>query len=187
MQKKSFLRLLLGTFGYAAMGNLMGAVITISLGAFGIGDILMAIAAICSILTYLMMIFNAGHKDGEIDRKLFQRKQIEKPDFNKWVKIGCIVFAFYCVACAFLFIFTGSGGESGTMIHVDGGYLNPFRIIFAAVMAVSLLLGSAENPIWSPFVFMGVYALTPFICRLGYWVAFYEKLTIDNIVYKKKK
>ncbi|MCL2018732.1 MAG: hypothetical protein FWG70_03140 [Oscillospiraceae bacterium] len=187
MQKKSFLRLLVGTLGYSLVGNLMAAVVTFSLASFGVGDVLMVVAAFCSISTYLMMVFNAGHKDGEIDRKLFSRGQISAPEPMKWVKIGCIVGGLFCIACALLFVFTGSGGEDGTGISVDGGYLTPFRIVFAAVMAVSLLLGNAVIPIWSPFIFMGIFALTPIACRLGYWVAFYEKLTIDNIVYKQKK
>ncbi|MDR2532120.1 MAG: hypothetical protein LBC82_04680 [Oscillospiraceae bacterium] len=187
MRKKSFLRLLFETLGSAVIGNVMALVVTISLASFGTGNALLGISAFCSISVYLMLVFNSGYKDGEIDRKLIQRKVIEKPEGGKWVKIGCLIGGFFCVASALLLLFTGSGGETGTAISADGGYLNPFRLALGAIMAVSLLLGGTEIPIWSPLVFMGIFALTPVACRFGYWVGVYEKWTIDNIVYKKKK
>jgi len=177
MQKKSFLRLLLGTAGYALLGNILALIVTFSLGNFGVGNALMGLAAFCSLSLYFMMVFNAAHKDGETDRKLFNRKTIEKPEGSKWVKIGIIVWLLLCIPCVVLIIVPG--------------FLIVVRFLLASIMAVSFLLSDAEtpalNPSWAPFLFMGIFALTPVVCRLGYWVAFYEKWSVDNIVYKKKK
>jgi MFS family permease len=187
MQKKSFLKLLLGALGQALGANVMSLIVTFSLITFGMNTVTKSIAAFCSVSLYLMLLFNAGHKDGEIDRKLLQRKTIEKQDGDKWYIIGAIVALLFCVACVFLFFFTGSGGEDGTGISADGGYLSIFRVVFASVMAVSLLFGDSVIPIWSPFVFMAIFSLAPFAGRLGYWVGFHEKWRLENIMYEKKK
>jgi hypothetical protein len=150
--------------------------VTIALAGFGIGDILMGVAAFCSVSIYLMFMFTAGHKDGETERKLLARKTIEKTEPGKWLKIGIIVWILVCLPCVALLIFHGS------FI-----YLTFFRFMFSVMMALSLLFGSESNPFWTPFLFMGIYALTPVACRLGYYVGFFEKMTIDSIVYKKKK
>jgi hypothetical protein len=181
MQRKSFLKLLLGAIGYAAGANAMALVVTFSLMMFGGQSILKGIAVFCSVSLYLMMMFNAGHKDGELDRKLLNRKIISKQQGSKWYILGGIVAGFYIIACALLFVFNTGDGVIG------GSYFNFVRIIFAAIMALSLLLGELTNPMWAPFVFMGVFATTPFVCRLGYWVGFYEKWNIENIMYVKKK
>ncbi|MCL2696452.1 MAG: hypothetical protein FWE74_00055 [Oscillospiraceae bacterium] len=185
MQRKSFLRLLLETFGYAAGGNVMALIVTFSLLSFGAGTAFKGIALFCSVSLYLMMLFNAGHKDGELDRKLFNRKTIDTQQGGKWFVIGSIVGGFFVLMCALLFVFSVNSGDDGTVI--SGSYFSFVRIIFATVMAISLLLGDLSNPIWAPFVFMSIFALTPLICRLGYWVGFYEKWTMDNIMYMKKK
>jgi hypothetical protein len=185
MQRKSFLKLLLSACGYAAGANAMSLVVTFSLLMFGGSRVLRIIAVFCSVSLYLLMMFNAGHKSGELDRKLFNRKTIDKQQGNKWFIIGGIVAGFFIIACALLFILGVSSGEDGTVI--SGSYFNFVRIIFAVIMAVSLLLGELANPLWAPFVFMGIFATAPFVCRLGYWVGFYEKWNIENIIYVKKK
>ncbi|MDR2559316.1 MAG: hypothetical protein LBC86_07230 [Oscillospiraceae bacterium] len=185
MQKKSFLRLLLETFGYAAGANAMALIVTFSLLTFNAGTALMGIAVFCSVSLYLMMLFNAGHKDGELDRKLFNRKTIDKQQGNKWYILGGIVAGFFIIACALLLVFSVNSGEDGTVI--SGSYFSFVRIILSAIMALSLLFGELTNPVWAPFVFIGIFALTPFACRLGYWVGFYEKWTMENIMYAKKK
>ena len=173
MQKKSFLRLFLEAAGYAAIGNLLGLGITVSLGAFFEKDFMVVIAAFCSISIYLIMITGAGHKDGEHERKLIGVKRLEKPEPDKWIIIGVIIWLLLCVPCAALIIFPG--------------FLLVFRFTFGAVFALSLLFGNGEIPVFAPFVFMGVYALTPLMFRVGYYIGFNEKLTVDSIVYKKKK
>ncbi|MCL2638347.1 MAG: hypothetical protein FWD48_08240 [Oscillospiraceae bacterium] len=185
MQRKSFLRLLLETFGYAAGGNAMALVVTFSLLSFGADSALKVIAVFCSLSLYLMMMFNAGYKDGELDKKLFNRKTIEKQQGGKWFILGGIVAGFFVVMCLLLLVLSVNNGEDGAVL--TGSYFNFFRIIFAAIMALSLLLGEMTNPVWSPFIFMGIFALAPFTCRLGYWVAFHEKWTLDSIMYVKKK
>jgi hypothetical protein len=87
--------------------------------------------------------------------------------------------------CVLLFVLSAGSGEDGTVL--SGAYFNLFRVLFATIMSLSLLLGEATNPIWAPFVFMGVFGLAPIICRLGYWVGFHEKWTMENIMYAKKK
>jgi len=176
MKQKSFLRLLLETIGYAAAGNALAVIVTISLAGLGTGNFMIGLAAFCGISLYMVMIFNTGHKDGEQERKFMRRKTIEKPNPNKWILIGLIVWAILCLPCIALLLFPGS-------VIV----LSVFRFAVGAMFALSLLLGSAEIPAWSPYLFMGIFALTPVMCRLGHYVGYYEKMTIESIIYKKQK
>jgi hypothetical protein len=163
----------------------MSLVVTVSLIGLGGGSTTRVIAVICSVTLYVMLLFNAGHKDGEADRKLRARNAIEKERGNKWYKIGGIAAGVYCALCLLLFVFSGEG--EGVINAYGGGFLPLFRFLCPVVFALSTLLGETANPIWSPFVFMGVYALAPFACRLGYWVGFHDKWVLQNIMYEKKK
>jgi len=184
MQQKSFLRLVSGAFGYSCLANLMSLVVTFSLIGIGESDALKVIAVICSVLLYVMLLFNAGHRDGEIDKKLFGSHKIEQQMGDKWYKIGGLVAGFYCLMCLLLFVFSGEGEG---VISVAGGFLSLFRILFPVTMALSILLGDTANPLWAPFVFMAIFALMPFACRLGYWVGFHDKWVLQNMMYIKKK
>lgn len=172
MQQKSVLRLFLEAAAYVAAGNVMALVVTLSLLSFGNDTPLIVIAAFCAVSTYLMMAFSVGHKDGEQERKLVRINRLDKPNPNKWLIIGAVLWLLLCVPCVVLFI--------------TPAFLNVFRFIFAAVFALSLLFGSDTVPVWAPFVFMGVFALTPVFMKLGHYVGYFEKITMDSIVYKKK-
>jgi hypothetical protein len=176
MKQKSFLRLLLETTGSAFAGNLLALVVVISLGGLGTGNFMIGVSAFCGISLYMVMTFNSGHKDGEQERKYVRRKTIEKPNPSKWIKIGLIVWGIMCIPCVVLILIPGSL----TVLTI-------VRFSLGSVFALSLLLGSSEIPAWSPYLFMGIYAVTPVMCRLGYYVGYYEKMTLDSIIYKKVK
>ena len=178
MQKKSLLKLFFELLGYVLAGNLLSLVVTISLSGFLTEtneNIIFGISSVCSILLLITCVFSVGYKDGELERKLINRKTLEKPDPNKWFIIGGIVWILMCILCAMLNIIPG------TM------YLQVFRFAVASMFALSLFFGSSEIPAFAPFIFMGVFALIPVACRVGYYAGFYDKIAIDNIIYKKKK
>ena len=174
MQKKSFFKLLLITLWNVVIGNILSLVVTLSLAGILSNYITYGLAAFCSISLFFVFIFNAGFKDGEHERKLVTRKFIEKPEPNKWIIIGIIVWVLLSVPCVLLIFMP---------MHP---YLNIFRFAFASMFALSRLFGQTEIPSWSPFVFMGIYALIPVACRLGHYIGYYEKVTLESIVYKKK-
>jgi len=173
MQQKSVFRLFLEALGYVVAGNVMALVVTLSLLGFGNDNVLIVVASFCAISTYLMMTFSVGHKDGEQERKLVRVNRLEKPNPNKWLIIGIVAWLMLCVPCIILLF--------------APGFLIPFRFIFGALFAISLLFGSDTIPAWSNFVFIGIYALTPVFMMLGHYVGYFEKMTMDSIIYKKKK
>ncbi|MCL2078072.1 MAG: hypothetical protein FWH08_06690 [Oscillospiraceae bacterium] len=170
MQRKSFLKLFLETMSYVLAGNILALVVTITLAGFSAeNNIIMGIAAFLSVTLFLTFMFSAAHKDGEQERKLITRNQIETPEPNKWFFIGIIVWLLLCIPCIALIF--------------SPGFLNIFRFVMASVMALSFLI---EDWKFAPFVYMGVYALTPVACRLGHYIGFYEKWSVDGLVYKNK-
>ncbi|MCL1823203.1 MAG: hypothetical protein FWG44_03280 [Oscillospiraceae bacterium] len=174
MQKKSFLRVFLETLGYVLAGNLLALVVTISLGAFN-GNIALGISAFCSITLFFACVFSAAHKDGEYERKLQRRKVLEEPDPNRWIMVGVIIWVLICIPCVLL------------IFNPQAGFLLAFRLSVASMMAFSLFFGSSSIPFWTPLVFIGIFALIPVACRLGYYVGYYEKAMLENIIYKKQK
>jgi MFS family permease len=175
MRRKSFLRVFFEAFGYACLGNILGLVVTVSLAHFG--TFMSVVAAGCAILLYMMMAVNVGHKDGELERKLVRRKVIENPEPNRWIIIGIIIWLIMCVPCIMLII-----------MPENMMYLQIFRFGMGAVFALSILLGEELStiPLWAPYLFIGIYGLTPVMYRWGFYVGYYEKMTIDSIVYKKQ-
>jgi len=175
MKQKSFLRLLLETIGFAYAGNLLAIIVTVSLSAIDT-DFMMNVAAFCGIALYVVMVFNVGHKYGEYDMKLMRRKIITEPQPNRWIVIGLIVWVLMCVPSIFVLLQPNSPVSMVTL-----------RLVSGSMFALSLAVGEVDKiPEWSPYLFMGIYAMTPVLCRVGHYCGYFEKLTMENIMYKKK-
>ncbi|MCL2108856.1 MAG: hypothetical protein FWH20_05870 [Oscillospiraceae bacterium] len=178
MKQKSFPKLTLIAIGHAAIGNLLSLIVTISLvglaGIFGT-TFLYILAAICSIALFFMFTYSGAYKDGERERKLLARKVIAAPAPNKWLVIGGIVAVLFSVPSILL------------IFMPEPPFLYLFRLVLSpSVMALSLLFRLESSPGWAPFVYMGLYALTPIACRMGYNAGFYDKVSLESIIYKKK-
>lgn len=157
------------------LANFLGLIVTVSLAGFSNNAIVYGIAAFCSVALFILIMFSVGHKDGEHERKLITRKVIETPEPKKWYVIGVIVWVILCIPCIVLVMMPAAS------------YLIFFRFACGSMFALSLLFGMREIPFWAPFIFMGIFALTPIAARYGFYIGFYDKITIDSIVYEKKK
>ena len=175
MQKKSFIKLTLIAIGHAVIGNVLALIVTISLAGILNNDFLYVLAAFCAITLYFVFMYSTAFKDGEHERKLVIRKIIENPTPNKWIVIGVIVWLIMSLPCMAL------------IFMPEPPYLLLFRFVLAPSMcALSLLFGLEKSPVWASFVFMGIYAVTPVVCRLGHYFAYYDKMTLESLMYKKK-
>jgi len=169
MKKNSFAKLFLGALGYMFMGNFMSLILEITLIPFSGNKFLTVIFAFCAMFIYLSLMFTVAYKDGTNCRKLLKAQNAQNSQNAPKIRWLIISLALWGLSVIFAVILL---------------FNEPFRLPYLLLNGAVAPLDSLLLPEYSPYVFMGFYALTVPACLLGFWCGIKDKLNVDKIVYK---
>jgi hypothetical protein len=185
MQRKSFIKLLAAGFCYMFMGNLLSAIMTISVipiasAASGQKELVMGIAAVFAMMIYLLLVAVPAYMDGLAENTSRRRISFEKPADEtvpkyRWAAVGAILWGVMLIPSVVFLL-----GGIGTGVY---------RMLSGAVYPLSLFLVSDNGGVRSlmstaPYVVMGFYALTLPSCHIGFILGLGDRLSKDKIMYK---
>ena len=170
--RKSFIKLLPPALGYMVMGNLLATIMSISLAPFSTETAIMGLAVLFAMAIYLLLVAVPAYKNGMDENKNIESGSDLKIPKYRWVVIGLIEWGIMLIP---------------SLVFLSVGYsIGVYRIILGAIQPLSLFLVN-ENGVmlsYSPYVFMGFYALTVPACHIGFILGAGDKLNKDRIMYK---
>lgn len=192
MKRNSILITTLKGFGYIILGNVMSLFVTMGLCMFGANIFLKALAALCSAVIFLSLVFTVAWKDGTRERSLVALHRVEGEQKHRWTLIGIFMFLFAAAPSIVLLLNKLFFPEADTLYvyRFISGSAYPFVLLFVEPVVVdeawtgtTLRQIDAMSALF-PALMTLYYALVPVAAKLGYWCGFNDKLNKDKIMYK---
>lgn len=179
MQRKSFIKLLLSGLLYMLLGNIMCAVMTVSLAPFITHEFIKIMSFLFSIFIFYALVFTVAFKDGQREQSMVRLRKVEEPNKNKWITIGFLMMGIMFLPSMVLLI-----------IKISGAWFDPmivFRFVCGMVYPLSILIspgGIDSMAVFTPVIYMLCYAAIPVATHIGFYLGYTDKLNKDKIMYK---
>ena len=179
MQREHFLKIFVKGLGYAFFGNILSGIMVFSIApVIGIW-LLTAVALLFTLFIYGSLLFTAGYRDGQRERKLIKNHRVETTPKNRWIVYGLIIGAImaipgYVILAAKLVPFAVSGEFMFAFRFINGA-VTP--LLYASEMQAA---APVDYPLWLCIAFIGIYViLSPLLAQIGYKFGFDDKARTD--------